>query len=87
MILKDIKEYVQSRQQVSLTEIAVHFDADPEALKGMLDFWIRKGKIKHYSSDNVCGGSCSCSQKADRDVYEWNPQFGNISIQVDRLLD
>lgn len=82
MILKELKEYVQSRQQVSLTEIVVHFDVDPEAVKGMLDFWIRKGKITHHSSDLVCGGSCSCSQKSDNDVYEWNTHFANISIEV-----
>ncbi len=82
MILKDLKEYVKSHPQVSLTDIAIHFDADPEAVKGMLDFWIRKGKIKHYSSDNVCGGSCSCNQKSNNDLYEWNQQLGDISIQI-----
>ncbi|MBT3205201.1 MAG: hypothetical protein HN349_12860, partial [Gammaproteobacteria bacterium] len=55
---------------------------DPEAVKGMLDFWIRKGKIKHYSSDNVCGGNCSCNQKSNNDLYEWNQQLGDISIQI-----
>ena len=82
MILKDLKEYVKSNPLVSLTDIAIHFDADPEAVKGMLDFWIRKGKIKHYSSDNVCGGSCSCNQKSNNDLYEWNQQLGDISIQI-----
>ncbi len=82
MILKDLKEYVKSHPQVSLADISIHFDAEPEAVKGMLDFWIRKGKIKHYSSDNVCGGSCSCSQKSNNDLYEWNQQLGDISIQI-----
>ena len=82
MILRELKEFVQARKQVSLTEISVHFDCEPEAVKGMLDFWIRKGKIKHYSSDNVCGGSCSCSHKSNNDLYEWNRQFGNISIET-----
>jgi len=82
MILKELKNYVQSNKQVSLTDIAIHFDAEPEAVKGMLDFWIRKGKIKHYSSADVCGSSCSCSQKDSNDLYEWNKQLANISIEV-----
>ncbi len=82
MILKELKEYVQSNPQVSLSDIAIHFDAEPEAVRGMLDFWIRKGKIKHFSSDNVCGGSCSCSQKNNNDLYEWNQQIANISIEI-----
>lgn len=82
MILKELKEYVKTNQQVSLKDIAIHFDAEPEAVKGMLDFWIRKGKIRHYASSSVCGGSCSCSQQENNEVYEWNQQLGNISIVI-----
>ena len=82
MILKDLKQYVQSHQQVSLKDIALHFDVETEAAKGMLDFWVRKGKIKHYSSDSFCAGGCSCSQKESNDLYEWNQQLGSISIEI-----
>jgi len=82
MILKELKDYVQTRQQVSLRDLSIHFDVEPEALKGMLEFWISRGKIKHYASSDVCGGSCSCSQKDNNDIYEWNQQLGNISIEI-----
>ncbi len=82
MILKQIKAYVQSHPQVSLNDIAIHFDANPDAVRGMLDFWVRKGKIKHYSSENVCAGGCSCGQKNSNDLYEWNQQIANISIEI-----
>lgn len=82
MILKEVKDYVESRRQVTLSDIATHFDVEPEAVKGMLEFWVNKGKITHHSSAQVCGGSCSCSRKDNNDVYEWNPQLANISIQI-----
>ena len=82
MILKDVKDYVESRHQVSLGEIATHFDVEPEAVKGMLEFWVKKGRITHHSSAQVCGGGCSCSQKDISDIYEWNQQLGHIPIQI-----
>jgi putative ferrous iron transport protein C len=82
MILSDLKNYVKSRQQVSLTDMALHFDAEPEAIKGMMEFWIGKGKIKKYSNNPVCGGGCSCSYKEAEELYAWNPQLEHISIEV-----
>ncbi len=84
MILNDIKSYVKLRKQVSLKDIALHFDIEVEAVKGLLDFWIQKGRIKLSSSNSSCNtGSCSsCSQQDSSEIYEWNPQIGNISIQI-----
>ena len=81
MILQDIKDYLKSRQQASLGDIALHFDVEPDALRGMLDFWVSKGKITVHRNDIDCGG-CACSQKSESDVYAWNPQIGNISIDI-----
>jgi hypothetical protein len=30
------------------------------------------------------GGGCSCSYKEDEELYVWNPQLGQISIEVSR---
>ena len=53
MILSDIRNYVQDRGQSSLADIALHFDIEPEAARGMLDIWIRKGKLQRRSCSNV----------------------------------
>lgn len=82
MILQEVKEYVKQRKQVNLLDVAVHFDIEPEAVKGMLDFWVKKGKIKHVSNATACGGSCSCGQQDELEVYVWNSQLGNIPIQA-----
>jgi putative ferrous iron transport protein C len=81
MILNDVKNYVKTRQQVSLRDIAVHFDVEPEALKGMLNFLVSKGKISRQTSP-ACAGSCACSQSENMEIYSWNPQLGNVSIEV-----
>jgi len=82
MILSDLKNYVKSRQQVSLRDAALHFDVEPEAISGMLAFWISKGKISRYSNPPACGGGCACSFQADRELYVWNPELGRIPIEV-----
>ncbi len=81
MILSDLKDYVKSRRQVSLKDAALHFDVEPEAIRGMLEFWVNKGKIRKYSNQADCGG-CSCSFQEDRELYAWNPQLGQISIEI-----
>ncbi len=82
MILSDLKNYVKSRRQVSLKDAALHFDVEPEAIRGMLEFWVCKGKINKYSSDAACAGGCACSFKEDQELYVWNPQLGQISIEI-----
>jgi len=81
MILRELKEYVKSRQQVSLTDIANHFDVEPEAVLGMLEFWINKGKIQHNSGAS-CVSACDCRHKSNNEIYQWNAELGNISIEV-----
>ncbi|MEJ2529548.1 MAG: FeoC-like transcriptional regulator, partial [Gammaproteobacteria bacterium] len=56
MILSDIKQYLIQRGSASLSDISVHFDADPNAVRGMLEQWIRKGKVSKQAAKAACGG-------------------------------
>jgi len=47
MILANIRDYLKQRGQCTLSDIALHFDADADAVRGMLEVWIRKGKFIH----------------------------------------
>ncbi len=83
MILTDLKNYIKTRQQVSLKDIALHFDVEPETAKGMLDFLVKKGRISLRSNPLSCASGCSsCSEAENSDIYIWNAQLGNISIQA-----
>ncbi|MDJ0881384.1 MAG: FeoC-like transcriptional regulator [Gammaproteobacteria bacterium] len=81
MILKELKQYVRAHRQVSLTDIANHFDTEPDAVRGMLDFWIKKGKIQQYTNRR-CNTSCQCADQSNKEIYQWNAELGNISIEI-----
>ena len=82
MILQDIRQYLQQRGQATLYDIATHFDLDPEVARAMLQFWISKGRVRQLSQGDACGDSCHCDSRAQMDTFQWNPQIGHISIDV-----
>ena len=71
MILSDIRNYLQQRGQASLSDIAMHFDTPPEAVKGMLEIWIRKGRVRRHLAHPSCGSSCSQCAPTSTEIYQW----------------
>ena len=71
MILSQIAAYIEKRGQASLADIALHFDADPDAIRGMLDVWVRKGRIVRLDSQAGCGTSCTQCDSNATEVYAW----------------
>ena len=76
-LLVDIRSYVQERGSTSLSDISHRFHTPPDALRGMLDHWIRKGMIRRLDFSAECGG-CSpesgCGDwgaQAAFETYEW----------------
>jgi hypothetical protein len=45
MILSEIKRYLVEHKQATLGDLAIHFDTDPEAMRGMLEQWIQRGRV------------------------------------------
>lgn len=75
MILSDIRSYLAEKGQVTLSDVALHFDITPDAARGMLEVWVRKGKVSRRSVSASCGSSCSQCAPAATEVYVW----GNAS--------
>lgn len=71
MILSDIRRYLEQRSQATLSDIALHFDADPDAVRGMLEVWIQKGKVQKQMATASCGDSCSQCDPAATEIYVW----------------
>jgi predicted transcriptional regulator with HTH domain len=71
MILKDIRLYLQQRGQATLGDIARHFDSDPSAVQGMLEQWVRKGKVRRSLATSSCGSSCSKCDPTSVEIYQW----------------
>ena len=73
MILSEIKQYLMKHKRVTLGDLSVHFDTDPDAMRGMLDQWIRKGRVLKSDIQSDCNKSCSkCCSDTAMEIYEWS---------------
>ncbi len=71
MILSEVRDYLKERGQASLQELALRFDTDPDALRGMLVHWIRKGRVSRRSAATSCGNKCTQCDPASVEFYVW----------------
>lgn len=72
MILSEIKKYLMKHKRVTLGDLACHFDTEPEAMKGMLGQWIRKGKVLKLDEQAGCSKACGkCCNGTAMEIYEW----------------
>ena len=82
MILSAIRDYIKQRGQCSLSDIALHFDCDADAVRGMLEVWVRKGQVEKNSATPSCGTSCQSCDPATTEVYTWHESNGYKTIDV-----
>ena len=91
MILANIRDYLKQRGQCTLSDIALHFDTDADAVRGMLDVWIRKGKVKKSSATDSCGTSCQSCDPAATEVYSWcennTPSENKLNVSIPSNCD
>ena len=67
MILADVRDYLATRGRAPLVDLRARFNVDEDALRAMLDVWIRKGRVRRL--DATCNGCCGCGGSTE--VYEW----------------
>ena len=82
MILADIKTYLRQRGQASLADLALHFDTEPDALRGMLEVWICKGRVRKLQPGGGCVGCTECNPTAG-ETYQWCGD-GAVPVPGDR---
>jgi putative ferrous iron transport protein C len=80
MILSKVRDYLKQRGQCTLSDIALHFDTDADAVRGMLDVWIKKGKVEKRSATESCGTSCQSCDPASTEIYFWRETHKPINI-------
>ena len=71
MILSDLRAYLKEQRRVALADLIIHFDMDADALRGMLDKWISKGKVRKLPLNASCGTRCCQCDAALTEIYEW----------------
>ena len=71
MILSELKQYLAQRRRAPLSDLAARFDVEPDALRGMLQTFVSKGRVRRLDAGGCgpCGGGC-CSAPLP-EIYEW----------------
>lgn len=69
MILQQLQVYLCTHPATSLEALAQHFHTDANALRGMLDLLIRKGRVRKLRIQ-PCGNCHSCDPES-LELYEW----------------
>lgn len=68
MSLLELKAYLIKHRQVTLIDIAYHFQSTPETVQAMLNHWIIKGKVR--CTQLQCNKGC-CQTGQNLIVYQW----------------
>ncbi len=71
MILSELRSYLIQRKRVTLYDLVLHFNMDADALRGMLDKWIKKGKLTRLNPNSGCGTTCYKCDPTLTEIYEW----------------
>lgn len=70
-MLSGIKTYLKKNQRANLSDLALHFHSSPEAMRGMLAVWVKKGKVTAFAAGQACGDCHTCDTSL-AEIYEWN---------------
>ena len=68
-MLIPLKHYLAEQGQVSLADLARHFKSSPDALRGMLSHWIRKGYVCKETLG--CSKGCASCPPEQTEIYRW----------------
>jgi putative ferrous iron transport protein C len=71
MILSDLKDYLETRRQATLADLALHLRAEPAAVRAMLSVWERKGRVRRLPAPAGCGQTCTGCNPAAVELYLW----------------
>ena len=71
MTPSEVKRYLTERKLAPLNDIALHFDMDPDAVRGVLSLWIRKGRVRLHQEEGCSSGCCGGCGEHVKEIYEW----------------
>ena len=70
MILAELRDYLAQHRQAAIGDLANRFGVEPDALRGMLDHWTRKGQVRRVAGPTPCA-PCGKCDGSDQEVYIW----------------
>lgn len=62
LLREALAAFEQTRQPLTLNQLARDLDISPGMLEGMLDYWVRKGRLREVGGERctACGSTESC---------------------------
>ncbi len=76
-MLWTLRSFMQERSTATLAEISLHLGAEPEAVRGMIAVWERKGRMTKVP---LPCGSCTQCDTATSEIYQWLRESAPLSI-------
>lgn len=70
-MLKQLKEYLQTKRITSLFELVNAFGCEPDVIRDMLQRWINKGKVQRCQRTPACGKRCIKCDPLMTELYQW----------------
>ena len=70
MMLSEIKRRFTQEKRTTLDVLALHFNTSPDAMRGMLEHWVQKGKVRKDVVQGSCNGCSECRCEG-LEIYEW----------------
>lgn len=71
MILTEVRDYLKQQGQAPLRDLALTFGMEQEAMRAVLDHWMRKGRVEKLPQGTACGGGCSSCAPQTVEIYRW----------------
>ena len=71
MILAELKNYLHEHHVVSLNDLTIYFDSDPDTIRDMLTILIRKNQVRKIQDAEVHCHKCAQCHMLVTELYEW----------------
>lgn len=82
-MLLEIRRFLIQRGICTLSELTDQFHSDPDAMRGMLSHWVRKGQVIREQSG--CSKGCVSCAPEQLEVYRWQAKDAPSLIPVCHL--
>ena len=81
MLIK-IRDYLKQQKVCSLADLSVKFNTTPEAMRGMLSHWLRKGQLscEQPVCFVACKKGCVSCDPAELEIYRWQGKVQQIPV-------
>ncbi|GAB6039629.1 FeoC-like transcriptional regulator [Endothiovibrio diazotrophicus] len=71
MIFSELRSYLKEHHRAAVVDLATRFDSSPAAVRGMLEEWERRGKVRRLPQGTACGGGCCKCAPDSIEIYQW----------------